>query len=140
MGAATVEREQHLGLVGLVLHREDLEVLRVAVVLAHLDRRLRDVAGHRDEGPSARRSGPSPPGGGRGPRPARWCARSGPGRPSERDVLRVVATGGALFGKDAALLGLSTGAAQHARDALLAGGDMITTADGLAVTDPVMAD
>lgn len=51
-----------------------------------------------------------------------------------------MATGGALFGKDAALLGLSTGAAQHARDALLAGGDMITTADGLAVTDPVMAD
>lgn len=58
----------------------------------------------------------------------------------ERDVLRVVASGGAIFGNAAALLELSRGAAQHARDRLVADGDLIRGPAGLAVTDPLLAD
>ncbi|CAN5351269.1 hypothetical protein BH23ACT9_BH23ACT9_21900 [soil metagenome] len=39
-------------------------------------------------------------------------------QPSERDVLRVVAAEGALFGRHSHLLGLGSSSAQHARDAL----------------------
>ena len=61
-------------------------------------------------------------------------------QPSERDVLRVIAAGGALFGRDGRLLDLGTGAAQHARDTLRDSGDLITTEAGLQVTDPLLAD
>lgn len=59
---------------------------------------------------------------------------------SERDVLRIVASGGAIFGSAATLLELTPGAAQHARDRLLAEGDLLRTADSLTVTDPLLAD
>lgn len=58
----------------------------------------------------------------------------------ERDVLRVIASGGAIFGTAATLLELSRGAAQHARDRLVADGDLIHGPRGLAVTDPLLAD
>lgn len=58
----------------------------------------------------------------------------------ERDVLRIVASGGAIFGNAAALLDLSRGAAQHARDRLVADGDLIRDDHGLAITDPLLAD
>jgi uncharacterized protein len=59
---------------------------------------------------------------------------------AERDVLRVVASDGAIFGNAAVLLELTHGAAAHARDRLLADGDLIQGAEGLSVTDPVLAD
>jgi uncharacterized protein len=59
---------------------------------------------------------------------------------SERDVLRIVASHGAIFGNAAALLDVSHGAAQHARNKLIADGDLIDGADGPAVTDPLLAD
>ncbi|MPZ71698.1 MAG: hypothetical protein GEU74_00465 [Nitriliruptorales bacterium] len=59
---------------------------------------------------------------------------------AERDVLRIVASGGAIFGNAAILLDVSHGAAAHARDRLLADGDLIESQEGLTVTDPVLAD
>lgn len=59
---------------------------------------------------------------------------------AERDVLRIVASGRAIFGSAAALLELTRGAATHARDRLIADGDLIAGADGLKVTDPLLAD
>jgi uncharacterized protein len=59
---------------------------------------------------------------------------------AERDVLRVLASGGSIFGSAASLLELTPGAAQHARDRLLADGDLIPTQDGPAITDPLLAD
>ena len=58
----------------------------------------------------------------------------------EKDVLRVLASGGAVFGRAAALLDLSTGVAQHARAQLVAVGDLLETPDGHRLTDPVLAD
>lgn len=58
----------------------------------------------------------------------------------ERDVLRIVASGGAIYGNAAALLELSRGAAQHARDRLVADGDLLSRPDGLVITDPLLAD
>jgi uncharacterized protein len=58
----------------------------------------------------------------------------------ERDVLRLVAGGAPLFGNAALLLEIARGAAQHARDRLLAGGDLVEGPAGLAVTDPLLAD
>lgn len=59
----------------------------------------------------------------------------------EKDVLRIIAAGGSVFGRAADLLDLPRGAAQHARQALLDEGDIVPTGDGAYhVTDPVMAD
>lgn len=58
----------------------------------------------------------------------------------ERDVLRIVASGGAIYGNAAALLELSRGAAQHARDRLVADGDLLSRPGGLVITDPLLAD
>jgi hypothetical protein len=58
----------------------------------------------------------------------------------EKDVLRVLASGGAVFGRAASLLDLSTGVAQHARAQLAAAGDIVETPDGYRLTDPVLAD
>jgi uncharacterized protein len=58
----------------------------------------------------------------------------------ERDVLRAVANGGAIFGAAAALLDLSHGSAAHARDRLLADGELIERPKGPAITDPLLAD
>jgi hypothetical protein len=61
-------------------------------------------------------------------------------QPSERDVLRVVAVNGALFGREGTTLGLSTGAAQHARDTLLRAGELTTREGGdVHITDPLLA-
>lgn len=60
--------------------------------------------------------------------------------PSERTLLRAVARSGSAYGAEAGLLSLTKGAATHARRALLDSGDLVATEDGLAVTDPLMAD
>ncbi|MBA2438313.1 MAG: hypothetical protein H0V52_08200 [Acidimicrobiia bacterium] len=58
----------------------------------------------------------------------------------ERSVLRAVARGGSIYGAEAGLLDLSAGAATHARQALLNGGDLAEVAGQLTVVDPVLAD
>lgn len=59
----------------------------------------------------------------------------------EKDVLRIIAGGGSIYGSAAGLLDLPRGAAQHARQALLDDGELVRTADGgHAITDPFMAD
>lgn len=59
---------------------------------------------------------------------------------SEKTVLRLLAGGHALFGAAAEVLAVTGGSAQHARDTLLASGDIVETGGGLTVTDPVLAD
>jgi uncharacterized protein len=58
----------------------------------------------------------------------------------ERKVLRICATGGALFGAAAQRLGLSAGGAAHARQRLLAEGKLRAEDGGVVVTDPLLAD
>ncbi len=59
----------------------------------------------------------------------------------EKKVLRICASGEALFGAAAGRLELSSGGAQHARDRLLAEGKLLRADDGtLVVTDPLLAD
>jgi hypothetical protein len=58
----------------------------------------------------------------------------------ERKVLRVIASGGSLFGVSAKRVELSAGGARHARDALLSDGKLHHVDDALAVTDPLLAD
>lgn len=60
--------------------------------------------------------------------------------PGERAVLRAIARSGALYGAEAQLLGLSKGAASHARGALLNSGDLAITDDGVQLVDPLLAD
>ncbi|HEX7135086.1 MAG TPA: ATP-binding protein [Iamia sp.] len=67
-------------------------------------------------------------------------AAFGARRGGEKAVLRLVAHGDALFGSTADLLGLSAGAAQHAREALVANGDVTATDGRLRIVDPVLAD
>jgi hypothetical protein len=59
---------------------------------------------------------------------------------SEQDVLRSVARAGTIYGTEAAILGLSAGGASRARQKLLAGGDLVITASGLGVVDPLLSD
>jgi len=61
-------------------------------------------------------------------------------RDGEKDVLRIVASGGSIFGTAAELLDLSTGSAQHARRALLDRGHLHRDDDGLRLVDPIFAD
>jgi uncharacterized protein len=59
----------------------------------------------------------------------------------EKKVVRVYANGGALYGSAAERLRLWPGAADHARDKLLAEGKLRETPDGdIVVTDPLLAD
>jgi hypothetical protein len=58
----------------------------------------------------------------------------------ERDVLRVVASGGSPFGLDGALLGLGGGSAQHARDSLIDAGHVTVVGGSLRLVDPVFAE
>ncbi|MGA3219708.1 MAG: hypothetical protein ABSE77_11650, partial [Acidimicrobiales bacterium] len=60
--------------------------------------------------------------------------------PGERSVLRSVAQSGTLYGAEADLLDLSKGTATHARRSLLNKGDMVGTASGVQLVDPVLAD
>jgi hypothetical protein len=59
---------------------------------------------------------------------------------SERTVLRSVAQAGNIYGTEAALLDLSPGAASRARQKLLDGGDLVDTASGLKLVDPLLSD
>ncbi len=58
----------------------------------------------------------------------------------EKAVIRLLAHGDALFGATAELLGSSSGSAQHARDRLIASGDLALADDRPIVVDPVLAD
>ncbi len=58
----------------------------------------------------------------------------------EKDVLRILASGGSIFGTAAQLLSLSHGAAQTARASLVASGDLAAGDDGFLVVDPLFAD
>lgn len=58
----------------------------------------------------------------------------------ERSVLRAVARSGSVYGAEAGLLDLSTGAATHARQTLLDSGDLASSESGLVVVDPLLAD
>jgi hypothetical protein len=58
----------------------------------------------------------------------------------EKAVLRLLAGGHSLFGAAAEVLAVSPGVAQHARDTLLAAGDILHDGGGLRVVDPVTAD
>ncbi|MBS1837932.1 MAG: hypothetical protein JST64_09565, partial [Actinobacteria bacterium] len=61
---------------------------------------------------------------------------------TERKVLRIYANEGSIYGSAAERLGLSPGAADHARDRLLADGKLrlATTDEAVLVTDPLLAD
>ena len=59
----------------------------------------------------------------------------------EKKVLRIYASGGAIFGSAAERLELSAGGAQHARERLLAEGKLLADPSGdVFVTDPLLAD
>ncbi len=58
----------------------------------------------------------------------------------ERSVLRVLASGGAVFGTQAQLLDLGGGAAQHARQRLVELGHVVVRDDNHRIVDPVFAD
>lgn len=58
----------------------------------------------------------------------------------EKMVLRLVASQHSLFGAGAELIGLASGTAQHARDSLLAAGDIVKNTNALSLVDPVLAD
>ncbi|HEU5148988.1 MAG TPA: ATP-binding protein [Iamia sp.] len=58
----------------------------------------------------------------------------------EKLVLRVLASGGSLFGSAGRLLGLATGTAQHARQALVDKGQVVAVDGRYEVVDPILAD
>ncbi|MGH9104681.1 MAG: hypothetical protein ACRDZX_02370 [Acidimicrobiales bacterium] len=58
----------------------------------------------------------------------------------ERALLRAVALSGSVYGREAELLDLSTGAATHARQALLDKGDLHYNGPQVEVVDPLFAD
>jgi hypothetical protein len=58
----------------------------------------------------------------------------------EKLVLRVLASGGSLFGADGQVLGLANGTAQHARQALVDKGHLVDEGGRHRVVDPVFAD
>ncbi len=61
-------------------------------------------------------------------------------RSGEKDVLRVIASGGSIFGSAASLLDLSTGSAQHARNQMLDNGHLRKEDKRLVIVDPLFAD
>jgi hypothetical protein len=58
----------------------------------------------------------------------------------EKLVLRVLATGGSIFGAAAEFVDLSTGGAQHARATLVGRGHLRESGAGVRVVDPIFAD
>jgi hypothetical protein len=58
----------------------------------------------------------------------------------EKKVVRLLAHHQPLYGAAAERLGLTAGSAQHARDALLADGELREFGEELVVTDPLLAD
>ena len=61
-------------------------------------------------------------------------------QPADQAVMRLAASDGALFGRGAELLSLSRSSAQGARARLIERGQIVTTADGVAIVDPLYAD
>lgn len=61
-------------------------------------------------------------------------------QPSERLVLRALASGGSIFGTAADVLGLAVGSAQHARRQLVDRGHLARLDDRYVIVDPVFAD
>jgi uncharacterized protein len=61
-------------------------------------------------------------------------------REGEKAVLRVLASGGSVFGAQAALLDLAHGTAQHARRSLLDRGHLEQVGDSYHLVDPLFAD
>lgn len=61
-------------------------------------------------------------------------------QPADQAVMRLAASNGVLFGRDAELLSLSRSSAQGARARLLERGQIVETAHGVAVVDPLYAD
>ena len=61
-------------------------------------------------------------------------------REGEKAVLRILASGGGIFGVQAELLDLAHGTAQHARKSLLDRGHLRQVDDGYRVVDPLFAD
>lgn len=61
-------------------------------------------------------------------------------QPADQAVMRLAATSGALFGRDAELLSLSRSSAQQARRRLLQRGQIAERADRVVVVDPLYAD
>lgn len=59
---------------------------------------------------------------------------------AEKTTMRLLAHGDPLFGTTAETLGLSTGGARHATDALVADGDVIESDGHRSIVDPVLAD
>lgn len=60
--------------------------------------------------------------------------------PADQAAMRLAASSGALFGKRAELLSLSPSSAQRSRTRLVEAGQIIATADGVQVIDPLYAD
>ena len=61
-------------------------------------------------------------------------------REGEKAVLRILASGGSVFGVQAALLDLAHGTAQHARRSLIDRGHLERVEDGYRLVDPLFAD
>lgn len=59
---------------------------------------------------------------------------------SQRAVLRIVASGGSLYGGSARVLELASSSAANAKARLLAEGDLVDGPGGVAVTDPLLGD
>ncbi len=60
--------------------------------------------------------------------------------PADQAVMRLAASDGVLFGRDAELLSLSRSSAQHARQHLVAQGQIAVVGRGVVVVDPLYAD
>ncbi len=61
-------------------------------------------------------------------------------QPADQAVMRLAASDGAIFGRDAVLLSLSRSSAQLARRRLLERGQISESGDRLAIVDPLYAD
>lgn len=60
--------------------------------------------------------------------------------PADQAVMRLAATDGVLFGRDAKLLSLSRSSAQHAREHLVEQGQIAVDGGRLVIVDPLYAD
>jgi uncharacterized protein len=60
--------------------------------------------------------------------------------PADQAVMRLAATDGVLFGRDAELLSLSRSSAQNARQRLVERGQIVEARRGVVVVDPLYAD
>ena len=61
-------------------------------------------------------------------------------QPADQAAMRLAASNGVLFGRDAELLSLSRSSAQHARKRLVERGQIVETDERITVVDPLYAD